>query len=216
MADPNGQDRVCATATGSNVQSCVDVNGGQSTHTLTSDQRTTIAQSFRGFILAHNGADITSNGANVINGSQSDRNFVGAVSQFVGTAIRKATGGQGWNGIGINLLDTRGMEEMEGEWGHGGSDFGYANGNIIGGIAYREIDLNIEKRVTFQTAGSTARAIFHERLHWLWNKDHSTPAIPNETNGEHSALDDQARGLLKAFGLSGQGCPAMGAYPGCQ
>jgi RHS repeat-associated protein len=215
MADPSGLDRLCVTESSSRIPSCVNVSGGEDKHTLTQNQIDSLEHDFRGFILAHNGQDITSNGAQVTGGSQSDQNFISAVSQFVGTAIRQWSGGQGWNGIRISLLNTIGMESAEGQWGHGESDYGYSNGNFYDGISHREIDLSTDKQAAFGKAGDAARLITHERLHWIWNKDRN-PSGGMENRDAHQALDSQARSIMKTYGLSNGGCSAMGDYPACQ
>jgi hypothetical protein len=72
---------------------------------------------------------------------------------------------------------------------------------MIGEIQYREIDINTDKRSTFLSARSAAHLIMHERMHWLWGKDHTFPAVLNDRNGEHTALDNQANRLLNEYGL---------------
>ncbi|HEY2068947.1 MAG TPA: RHS repeat-associated core domain-containing protein, partial [Rhizomicrobium sp.] len=214
--DPNGMDKVCATTTGSKIASCVTVNGDGKGDTLTPDQKDKISHDFQKFILAHNGQDITSNGTSVEGGgTDSQRNFIRAISQFVGTVVKQWSN-QGWKGIHIILDPKWAMQEDEGEWGHGETDFGFSNGSMENGIHYRDIDIASDQPMTFRSAANAARVLMHERLHWLWGRDGGWPGVVNDTIGEHEALDGQARYLVQKYGLANGGCEPMGDFPACQ
>jgi hypothetical protein len=207
-------DKVCTTETGSHIPSCVNVNGDKKT--LTSGQKETIGNNFRGFIVRHNGQDITRYGAEVSGGSQGDQDFISAVSQFVGTL----TGG--WAGVDIDLGSSRHMSldfsESGSSWNREFSSSDAAYSSVMGGEKLTGV--NTEHRETFAKAGNAARTLMHERVHWLWGGDKQAV---NVNGSAHQALDAEARARMKAGGLSSGGCDPEGGiifglfgYPGCQ
>ena len=211
--DPTGLQWVCAEMTGSRIPHCVNVNGNK--NDLTKEQLDTLAHDFRGFILSHAGRDITSNGATVEGSSASEDAFIRAVSQFAGTATRE-WGGQGWNGIVLALQDTASL------MAHGSSGldaFGYSYFEETTNYPNQRhmIGISTDQKSIFDKAGNAARTILHERLHWLWGKDNFPDAglHDDNVNGRHMALDDQARYIMKKYGLGSGGCDAEADYPAC-
>jgi len=217
-SDPTGMAQVCATATGSRIQSCVgvDANGDKNTkdEDLTPQQKSAFASAFRPFILSHNGADLSGSGAYIWgnacprcdpsliprsgSGGFADPNFVRATSQFVGANLPG-----GWSKTRLERGDLSGdvLGRMDSETLP--ARFGRQNTRYV-------MSLNTDWGDMNTNPSELARAMIHE---WLHRTDQMGPVFP--VDARHLAIDAEARRRLKAYGLDGGGCQPVGDYPGC-
>ena len=201
--DPSGLARVCTDSTGSHIPACVDVDGNgdgnSKDHDLTMSQIESLGNDFHSFIVNHNGDDLSKNGADVFGDGATSQNgnFIRAVSQFVGSASG------GWNGVGIQMGNSKTMRVLSGNQNLDSSDAGIAtvlnNHPVIG--------LNTDVSATFASGGNAARALLHESLHLKY------PGF-EFTVSSHQWIDTEARRLLKVYGLGDGGCNAVGGLFG--
>ncbi|MEJ0037651.1 MAG: hypothetical protein WDO68_16515 [Gammaproteobacteria bacterium] len=203
LSDPSGLARVCAKATGTNIESCVGVDGNGDGDVkdkdLTGNQIATLSQDFASFITGHSGANLSASGAEVFGATGDKANFIRAVSQFVGAAA----GSGAWKGIGIQLGSSAEIRNLTRDPSVDSETRGYfttVNGNKV-------IAINTDAPSTFSKAGNAARTLIHERLHDEWGGQ----ALPS---GIHHQLDDLARERLKTYGLGSGGCERIGGFLG--
>ncbi|MBI1186070.1 MAG: hypothetical protein GC206_01790 [Alphaproteobacteria bacterium] len=221
--DPLGMDRVCASSTGSRIQSCVSVDGNGdgdvSDNDLSASQERAFANDFRGFILNNNGADISGAGKTVGGtGSDAMQSSVRVTSQFVGAAIG-ASGDAGlqdtWRRLtGISVGSGGGAAPaMVGAvppiWG---AD---SRGNGVD-LSFSSDLTSSQFRMVFTGRGffagdfygsptNLARVMIHETLHGRY-------AVRSQL--QHRQLDAIARGYTSEFGLGHGGCWAGYGFPG--
>ena len=205
LGDPTGMEQVCATATGTHVQSCVGVDGNGdgdvNDHDLTRQQVASLANDFRGFILNNNRNNISRSGATVFGQDQNEENMTRAVSQFVGAAMRA---GHWPRGMQLQITNSEGIRVAE--YGAGLPGFSgrgtWAYSDPLSDVIY----LNRDQRGHMQNPSWLARTLLHEQQHFF---------LRDYNRHQHELMDSNARSLLRSFGLDGGGCPAIGTYPAC-
>lgn len=203
--DPTGAATVCggAAPTGHIAPGCVQVDGNGDGNTkdndLTKEQKVALGRDFGGFIAAHNGANLSGDGAKVSGGSAQDQSMLRVVSQFVGAAYH------GWNSnVSLHVGDSEDLSYAQ----YGVLvEQGYKVSDDTSGVTQgRDIYVNSDDRVQFLNPSELARTLLHERFHV------GGPSIL--TRAEHMRLDDMAISRLKAAGLAGGGCRSFGGILG--
>jgi RHS repeat-associated protein len=202
-SDPSGLARVCTQAPGSRMRTaCVSVDadndGDALDNDLKPDQLRTLARSFQTFIQRHDGQDISKSGAQVWGPDGDQKNFIRAVSQFVGHAMG------GWAGTQINIVSTNMLQRILPNAGISRQTRGYYQKEGKENMIY----VNRDVSSTFNHAGNAARTLLHEQLHRpeAWG--------PSLSRRDHRRLDANARSLLRAHGLADDGCEAIGGFMG--
>ncbi|HYW15348.1 MAG TPA: RHS repeat-associated core domain-containing protein, partial [Allosphingosinicella sp.] len=206
-SDPSGMARVCAPATGSNVPSCVGVdgngNGSSRDNDLSRAQTKAFSRAYGGFISNHRNADLSKQGASV-GGKSHDATMLRVATQFVGGALPGAF--KNFEIYINNNLDSDTAASTD--WiRYGGGD----------GPGTYTTQVNMEWKGHRTNPSELARTLFHEIGH---HRDRFGMVTPN--NSLHQRLDAAARRAVMRNGLGGMGCSAVGGYwgyfqdyPGC-
>ncbi len=201
--DPSGMDTVCTDVTGSNIPSCVTVNGAGN-NTMTNSQKSELGDQFHDFIAANIGEDITNYGKHVydangnsMSSSNINASMLRAVSQFVGVAevSEGDASAARWKGV-VGIQYNRGGPRPTA---------GLDPDNVI------EMNSLIDQFMN--SPSNPARIMMHEKLHF------GEPTTQFEAFRSwlyyHQILDNQAKSLLKASGLAGGGCVGYVGFSRC-
>lgn len=201
--DPYGLARVCATPTGTNIQSCVNVDGNGDGNTKDNDlslnQKNSISTHYSGFIASHNGMNVGKFGKQIFgDGSADQKTMARVASQFVG-ATKAQIGGatyESWRAIpGIWVTRNPDYNDNSPAWTDGES-------------------IAMDPRNRFFKAGPSniARMILHEANHIMFPNWYAA----GMDRSRHRSLDNSSIMMLKVSGLAGGGCLSQGeTFGGC-
>ena len=147
--------------------------------------------------MRNNNRDIGGQGALVVGGgTKDDETMVRVASQFVGANLK-----EGWGRLQIRIDYKIDGGRLDTIWGSPSTS------GRLGDERY-ELLINMQALDHRTNPSSIARTLTHESLH-RGRGFSVSGAAPS-----HRALDDNAKALIKQWGLAGSGCPAAGSRTG--
>lgn len=204
--DFTGLASVCASQTGTRIESCVTVNAdfdADGTDDLSRGQLDQLGEDFSGFIRANDGDDIGSMGKPV-NGDASlnDKAMTSVVSQFLGSVFKNSSTWQ--NLSGISAMSSGGPENVD---LYAGGRWTMRLGPDVPGGDFFNGEWSW-RRNTYDSPSNLARFMLH-------GFGHALLGVGGTTQSERR-VDAYARDALRYNGLAGGGCwNAAFRYPGC-
>jgi hypothetical protein len=218
-SDPTGTARVCSTATGTRIQSCVSVDGdgdGEFTdHDMTSSQQGAFARSYAEFLHSWGRDQNLSPYGKRVEGdaTEAEKTMVRVTSQFVGWTIA--------HGRSTDDNDAT-INQLRADWSKILHIEAQRNFNTRGDVAWLNADHRGywigfagavgrgDSRSIYNYPSDLARVIFHEILHIRFPNEEWDP----QAGAIHRYVDSWARDTTVGVGFGR--CQAASGFPGCR
>ena len=178
LVDPSGMAGVCADVTGSNIKSCVGVDGNGDGNVkdndLSKSQIKAFSNAYGGFIANNNSRNISNSGLSVA-GNGTDASTLRVATQFVGASIPG-----GWKNTEVSINNNM-------DSGTAGKMGWYRNASTSRDGMY-EMSVNMSFKNHRSNPSSLARTLLHEFGH---RRDQG--GMVTAQNDQHRAIDTTAR-----------------------